>query len=69
MKPKKEIVLDEGTVEAIFKLKKVFKTKSLIDTIRKAIALARVVERLATQDGTIIMLDKNQKKFFIDLAG
>ena len=57
-----QFVLDEGTAEAIFKLKPIFKAKSFVGVIRRSIALARIAERHADKDGNVTLVDAKGRK-------
>jgi transaldolase len=62
--------LDEGTADAIDKLKAVFGVTSNTAVIRRAIALSRVAARAAdTADNTVTIVDKDGERFKIPLNG
>jgi transaldolase len=62
--------LDEGTADAIEKLKGVFGVTSNTAVIRKAIALSRVAARAADgADNTVTIVDREGERFKIPLNG
>jgi len=64
------IQLDEGTADAIEKLKTVFGVTSNTAVIRKAIALSRVAANAAdTGDNTVTIVDQGGARFKVPLNG
>ena len=67
--PQTNFVLDEGTTEAIFQLKKPLKAKSFIGVIRKSIALARIAGRNLDEEGNLTLIDAKGRKMKVIVRG
>ena len=58
--------LDKGTANALSGLKKIFKTKTSVGALRKAIALARICARQSKHGAvTLVLKDKKRLKVML----
>lgn len=61
--------VNEQTVELIDALKRDFNVNTTADVLRRALALARVATENAGDDNTLTIIDRNNEKQKIMLAG
>lgn len=60
--------LDSSTAQAIDELKEAFGVTTSTAVIRRAVALARFAARNASTDGSVTLLDKDDKRTKVLLA-
>ncbi len=61
--------VNEQTLELIGALKKDFNVNTTADVLRRALALARVATENAGPDNTLTIIDRNNERHKIMLAG
>lgn len=61
--------VNEQTVELIDALKRDFNVNTTADVLRRALALARVATENAGADNTLTIIDRNNERHKIMLAG
>ena len=61
--------VNEQTLELISALKKDFNVNTTADVLRRALALARVATENAGDDHTLTIIDRNNEKQKVMLAG
>ncbi len=62
-------MVNEQTLELIGALKKDFNVNTTADVLRRALALARVATENAGADNTLTIIDRNNERHKIMLAG